>query len=430
MFRIAAFTTYLCLICLCMVGKPTCNAISTTQYLQQLAGSRAVDTLVTGFVMQKGVQSVTIPVKIAHNLVLVPLRINHSLPIDFILDTGVNSTLLTEPALGAMLGLQYAGKVGLRGLGGGTPIEADVARKVHFSLPNIEGQNMNLVVLPPDVLSFSEMFGQPVYGIIGYDLFKAFAIEINYNEQYIRLHRSETYQPAKKATAIPLFINKGKVHITTQITDNNGKLYPANLLIDTGASQAVSLFGSEIPLPYRTINTYIGKGLNGDVMGQLGRVASVQIDKFVLTMPIVCYPDSMAMSLQASTVPWQGSIGGELMRRFNLVFDYTRQKLYLKKSRNYTTAFSYNLSGLEVLTMGAGMFDRFVISHIRIGSAAEAAGIMAGDELIAINGTLLQPHSISEVYGMLNRRAGTTLRLKIRRGTNILRYKWVLLNEL
>lgn len=34
-----------------------------------------------------------------------------------------------------MLGLRYSGKVGLRGLGGGEPIKADIAQNVHLPRP-------------------------------------------------------------------------------------------------------------------------------------------------------------------------------------------------------------------------------------------------------------------------------------------------------
>lgn len=382
------------------------------------------------FTMREGITSVTIQAKIIHNIVLVPVRINGSFALDFILDTGVSSTLLTEPAFASMLGLRYSGKVGLRGLGGGEPIKADIAQNVHLSLPDITAPRLNLVVLPPNVLSFSEMFGQPVYGIIGYDLFKSMVVEIDYISQKVHLYRPDVYRVRKKSVAVPLHIEKGKAHIAAQLADITGKHYAVNLLIDTGASQAISLFGTDIPLPPRHIETYIGKGLNGDVLGRLGKIGGLTIEAFELPTMAACYPDSAALSLRTSSVPWQGSIGGELLRRFKVVFDYPRQRLYLQKGRDYNKPYEYHLSGIEIQTLGVGNFDRFVVSHVQGSSTAEQSGIKVGDELLSINGTTLKMLTIEEVFGLLNRKTGATLRLKIRRDNDLFRFSWQLIDPL
>ncbi|MEG0762174.1 MAG: peptide-binding protein, partial [Chryseobacterium sp.] len=43
----------------------------------------------------------------------------------------------------------------------------------------------------------------------------------------------------------------------------------------------------------------------------------------------------------------KGSLGGEILRRFTVVFDYPNQKLYLKKNGNYNDSFNFNMSGLD-----------------------------------------------------------------------------------
>lgn len=111
----------------------------------------------------------------------------------------------------------------------------------------------------------------------------------------------------------------------------------------------------------------------------------------------------------------EGSIGGELLRRFKVVFDYPRQRLYLQKGRDYNKPYEYHLSGIEIQTLGVGNFDRFVVSHVQGSSTAEQSGIKVGDELLSINGTALKMLTIEEVFGLLNRKVGATLRLKIRR---------------
>jgi hypothetical protein len=392
------------------------------------------DTL-RGFVMDKGVKSVIIPIKIIHNLILVPIRINNSIPVDFILDTGVSATILTEPVWADILGLRYTDKINLRGLGGGEPLQADVAHNVRCSLPNLSNNETKLVVLPPGALSFSEMFGQSVYGIIGYDLFRAFTIEINYAGKYLVIYRPDAYKVRPKMTAIPLAIFKGKPYIAAQISSDSTSKQTLNLLIDTGSSQALSLLqtgkqDSIIAAPTKKVSAYLGKGLNGDINGYIARLEQLQIAQFSFDKPIACFPDSMATSLQIGNVPWQGSIGGDLLQRFKCVFDYKNKKLYLKKNSRYNKLFMYNISGIEINTMGMGKHDRFVINHIRAGSISEQMGVQVGDELLAINGNALQNLSIDAVYDWLQQKSGSQLNLKIRRNDAILRYQLPLQDEL
>ena len=45
------------------------------------------------------IKAVKIPVEIFNNLILVQVRINNSFPLYFIVDTGVKTTLMTEPVI-------------------------------------------------------------------------------------------------------------------------------------------------------------------------------------------------------------------------------------------------------------------------------------------------------------------------------------------
>ncbi|MEL7062658.1 MAG: hypothetical protein AAFP00_02910, partial [Bacteroidota bacterium] len=51
----------------------------------------------SGFVLKDGARSVSIPVEIQNNVILLPVRINGSFEMNFILDTGVKTTIFTEP---------------------------------------------------------------------------------------------------------------------------------------------------------------------------------------------------------------------------------------------------------------------------------------------------------------------------------------------
>src|SRR5690606_14447040 len=84
-----------------------------------------------------------------------------------------------------------------------------------------------------------------------------------------------------------------------------------------------------------------------------------------------------------------GTIGGEIMSRFTIVYDFPNEKVYLKKNSSFKKAFHYNLSGLTIKSKGAKL-NVFEITGVRGGSSADKAGVQAGDILVSINGVDLK----------------------------------------
>ena len=92
---------------------------------------------IAGFRLNNNAKSVRIPIEIQHNVILIPVRINNSFEMRFILDTGVKTSILTEPVMAHFLALDSMAKIKVKGLGDGDPIEADLARNVRMTLPGI-----------------------------------------------------------------------------------------------------------------------------------------------------------------------------------------------------------------------------------------------------------------------------------------------------
>jgi hypothetical protein len=67
-------------------------------------------------------KSVSLPFKFINNLIILPVVINDSDTLQFILDTGVSTSIMTELSIGDSLLLNYARQVKLKGLGQGEPI--------------------------------------------------------------------------------------------------------------------------------------------------------------------------------------------------------------------------------------------------------------------------------------------------------------------
>lgn len=380
------------------------------------------------FVIAGGAKSVKIPIEVQNNIILIPVRINGSFEMNFILDTGVRTTILTEPLVANFLALDSNKPIRVRGLGEGEAIQASLAENVNIDLPGVIGKGLRLIVLPEGLVSYSSMFGKPVYGIIGYALFRQFVVEINYKRKYIRLHNPFRYKAPKKGEKIPISIKKGKPYVQASLTDPGGFSITTDWLIDTGASQALSLFDKGIEPPEPNLETFLGKGLSGDVYGKLGRISNFNVGTFKFEEVIAGYPDASSLGM-ITNFTWYGNLGSEILSRFNVSFDYYRNRIILRKNNRYDEEFTYNVSGIELIAKGQN-FDTFIVSYVRPNSPAAKAGIQVSDIIVSIDGYSLSGHDLGEIYLNLNQKPGKKLALKIARGDSLIKKKFNLYSEL
>ncbi|OWY22434.1 PDZ domain-containing protein [Sphingobacteriales bacterium UPWRP_1] len=372
-------------------------------------------------------KTVRIPVEIQHNLILLPIKINNRIDVNFILDTGSRTTVITEPMLLNIIGVTNRGRnIKIQGLGQGDAILARLIGGIQLNMPEVEGHNMELVVLPPDLISFSEVFGKPVYGIIGNDLFSRFIVEINYRQKYIQLYNPQYYTYKAKGKTVKITLKQGKPYIDAVVMSTNSDTTKLNLLIDTGATHALTVFQQKVPLPDTCIVSYLGRGLSGDIMGKMGRLGSLSFGGFVMQQPVAGFPDDESLQLaveQDNT--WDGNLGGDIWCRFTVVINYPKQEMYLKPNSHLKSPFLYDLSGIQLEARGIA-YKNITISYVRPNSAAAQAGILPGDELISVNGVFAHTASIGELYDMLNKKPGKKMKLKLRQNGKTVRKQFVL----
>ncbi len=383
----------------------------------------------TGFILNGNAKSVKIPIEIQNNIILIPIQINGSFEMNFILDTGVRTTILTEPVIASFLDLDRVDRIRVRGLGSGTVINAALARNVRMSIPGVTGAGINLIVLPSGVISYSGMFGKPVYGIIGYEIFGQFVVEIDYHHKYIRLSDPNRFTYRGKGIQIPIDIQKSKPYVAATVLQSDGQKIRARWLVDTGASQALSMFSRDLEAPAQSIVAFVGIGLGGDVHGKLGRVIGLEIGNFFLEDVIAGYPDSASLSLLPNEISWYGNMGSAVLSRFHVIFDYPGKRLILKKGPKYRKPFRYNISGLELIAIG-DEYNEFMISYVRPNSPAAAAGLQARDEILSLNGFSTSNLDLNNMYNGLDKKAGRVVSLKIRRGNEVFKRKFTLTAEI
>jgi hypothetical protein len=390
--------------------------------------------------------------QLINNLMVIPLEVNGT-ELSFILDSGVSTPLLFNISEQDSIQINKVSQVTVRGLGDGEPIQALSSRNNIFRLGSVVNQNQDLYVVLDETLNFSPSLGIPVHGIIGYDLFRDFVVEINYNAQHVKFYNPELYHSKrdKKSQTLPISILKKKAYVNGSVVLKDTEEVPIRMLLDTGSSDAIWLFENEaIGIPDNNYVDFLGRGLGGDVFGKRTKVRSIKIGNFIIEDAKTAFPNITSFKGIKSLGDRNGSLGGEVLKRFNFVFDYRNKTVTLRKNGNFKMPFHYNLSGIDLQHNGVryitesiadpngivkknesvtysnvqilmenqtrlSLVPEIIVSGIRAGSPAEGAGLQEGDVILAVNGKSVHTYKLQQILQMLNAKKGKRIRVLIER---------------
>lgn len=377
---------------------------------------------VLGFTLPPGKTRVQFPIEVYNNLVVVPMILNGQLPLKFILDTGVRTSILTERAYSDILNLQYSRKYTIAGPGGEKLVDAYVTNNVSLDMPGVQGRGHAMLVLDQDYLELRNYLGTDVHGILGYELFSRFIIKVDYERKTLTLMLPERFHEKRKYQWLPIQIEDTKPYMTVNLQMNDTTSVSAKLLVDSGASHGIFLETSSNPkiqVPQPNVVSIIGRGLGGVIYGQIGKINSIKLGKYEIPNVITNFPDPntyMDTLKTSRTVFRNGSIGGEILNRFTVIYNFPGEKIYLKKNSNYKKEFYFNLSGLTIRAKGARL-KNFEITDIRENSAAYRADLNVGDRIISVNGVSASELELNTVNGFLNSKPGRKISLMIERNS-------------
>jgi hypothetical protein len=396
--------------------------------------SLSVDGQVLGFSLADGKKRVQIPIEIHNNLVVVPVFLNGALPLKFILDTGVRTAILTEKAFTDILNLPYSRRYTISGAGGTKLIEAYVTNNVSLELPGVTGRGHAMLVLAEDYLELRNYLGTDVHGILGYELFSRFIVQIDYEKRLLILMVPEVFKPRRKYRTVPITVEDTKPYISTEIVLQDGTVIVTKLLVDSGASHGLMLEPTSdrrIVPPSDYVSSSIGRGLGGDIVGKIGRVRSLKLADFEMNNVIARFPDpnSYFDSLKMGSTFRNGAIGGEVLSRFSVIFNFPKEEMYLKRSSSLRKKFHFNLSGLTVKAKGSGL-TTFEVTDVRRMSAADKGGVQSGDIILSINGIDAKSLDLGLINGYFNLRPGKKIKLDVNRGGTHLRLRFKLQDEI
>ena len=278
-----------------------------------------------------------IPFTIRDNKTILSVDIGEVRALRIILDSGMgwDGLLIYNPDFNDSLDLVNPQYANVGGAGKGKSQTVLVSDSMNFSIGNKELTNQKVVVLQTNHFK-----GFPSDGVIGYSLFGHFTVEINYNDSTFTLHDPDKLHVDKSWESIPIFFKKNNIPwLNAQIVINNEQPIPISCYVDYASSEAIELLlkpDQKFIVPENTREVYLGRGLSGDIYGRKGNISHVILGSFKIKNVDAAFTSAEIRSKQDGA---DGVIASKLLRRFNLIFDYTNKKLYLKPNHNFKKSF-------------------------------------------------------------------------------------------
>ena len=416
-----------------------------------------------GFSLPKNIDKDNIKFKLINNLVVIPIEVNGT-TLTFLLDTGVSSTIMFSLSEVDSLQLNNTETIKLRGLGKGGSISALKSKDNILKIGEAADYHHTVFVIFDKSLNLSTRMGIPIHGIVGYEFFKNLIVKTNYKLKKITFSKPDTYKPkkCKKCEVFNLTFKNKKAYLKmyASTSKNSDKKEEVFLLLDSGSSDAIWLFDDtefvKDPL-FKSFDDFLGEGLSGSIFGKRSKLSSLEIGSFKFKNVKVAFPDKASLENIKMFDERNGSIGGDLLKRFTIILDYPNRKISLKKNSSFKAPFHYNMSGLTLKHDGVILVKdkkkpinklksnsdgavninvktiynfylapRFIVSEIRKDSPADLAGIETGDEIITVNGKLTHSYELQDIIGLFASKAGKKISLKIKRRGVIFKKKFIL----
>ncbi|WKB82099.1 aspartyl protease family protein [Cellulophaga lytica] len=412
------------------------------------------------FELPEGKKYEKIKFKLINNLIVLPAKINGA-QFTFILDTGVSKPILFNFSNQDSVDIKNVSEITIKGLGGGEPIRALKSKGNLLELNSFKNTNQLVYIVLEKDLNFSPKLGVPIHGILGYDFFKNHIVEINYTNTFIKVYNPNTYKQSKnkKIEYLPLSLERKKAYIEAAALLKQNTV-PVKLLIDTGSSDAVWLFENKvkgIAVQHKYFEDFLGKGLSGDIYGKRTKIDQFKLGSYTINNTKTAFPDSISVKYLAKKGERNGSLGGEVLKRFNWVFDYPNQQVSFKKNSNYKKPFWFRTSGMALQHGGMryikqsklkqqkgfsgvskngsaskvtvsydnevviSLVPQIVVSDLREGSPAKDAGLKVGDVILQVNKKEAHKYKLQELTHMVDDLPGKKVMVLVeRRGEKLL----------
>jgi hypothetical protein len=374
-------------------------------------GGRAVSfsapvTAISDASITTGKNATSLPFRLIDNRPYARVFVNGKGPFLFLIDTGSPNSITRS--LAASLGIVSQGHVG--GYGAGEAVsQAGLAKVATLDIAGARIRNQ-VVAVDPDDLQDVEAVGDK--GVLGFETFRRFVVQLDYGRRIVTLTDPKRFDAKDAGTPVPFDFEREFVEVAGKFEG-----IPVRLVVDTGSRAEAVLNRPFVERNHLTathpkgLDVVAGWGTGGPARAYATRATSLDVGS-VPVGGVVAFFSTQGKGAFAGA-DFDGDIGGGVLKRFVVTFDYGRQTLYLKPTSSPATDVgTFDRAGLWFNRSKAG----FAIVDVDPGGPAARAGLVAGDEIVGVDG---KPARSLTVYDLRRRlrddRPGTVVTFSLRR---------------
>jgi len=354
------------------------------------------------FAIAGGAVSTVMPFRLVNNHLYIEAAVEGK-PVHLMFDSGGLNAL--TPAAVARLGLKTEGAIQMKGVGGSEDVGLSRVKEVRTG--DVSLMDQMFFVLP--LRGIDEVEGVTIDGLLGFELFKRLVVRVDYAAQTLTLTRPEAYKDPAAATVVPFTFDER----TPQV---EGKLdgLPGKFAIDTGSRTFLTInrpFAEEHGLRAHygaKVEAMSGWGVGGGVRSVLARAGVLELGSLKVTSPVIDIVVSEKGSF--NNLYQAGNVGGGLLKRFTVTFDYSRQRLIFEPTANSGVADVWDRSGLWI-NRGSG--NEFVVMDVVAGGPGAEAGLRAGEAILSFDGKNGHDLTLADARRLLLGAPGTRVKVRV-----------------
>ena len=320
--------------------------------------------------------ALALPFEFQNNQIYLQVGINRAKPAWFIVDSGASGCVV-DKAVARKLRLKTSGSAQGTGAGKGT-YEINFVAGVVYRLPGLDLPVAKSYVI--DLSGQRALLGRSVAGILGYELFEKHTVSVDFETSILTLD-----DPNPAGEAIPFKLVKHTPHLPVRIK-TSGEPQEVDVLVDSGSGDAVD--AEPMGTAPARLEIVGGVGLGQEFRTTVGRAEWVRLGSFQLDAPLGS-PGGTPL------------IGNEVLRRFDLTFDYQGLRLFLKPNAFFGQPFAMDASGLDL--RWTADLKRFAVHDVARDTPASEAGLKSGDEISTIDGQPAAAFRIDQLQRLLTK---------------------------